>query len=65
MQNSQIISFDDAAQVRKDILRKAKDQLEKLLEEVVQDYHASWQVSRKVLEGRNQYQDYVKLEGVY
>nr|CAB3222851.1 rho GTPase-activating protein 35 [Phallusia mammillata] len=60
---SKIISFDDAAQVRKNILKAAKEQLEKLLEDKVEDYHESWQTARQKLENETQYRQFVELEG--
>jgi len=59
-----VISFEDAAQARKDLLKEAKENLEGLLMEVVKDYHATWHVARRDLENKQQYLDYVKLEGI-
>ena len=56
-------SFDDAAQARKELLKEAKEKLESLLIEIVDDYHAVWLVARKNLEGKPEYLEYVKLEG--
>jgi len=59
----QIVSFDDAARVRKELLKDAKENLENLLEQTVSDYHESWQTARRNLENQPEYLRYVELEG--
>ena len=59
----QIISFKDAADARKELLKNAKEKLENLLAEKVTSYHETWPNARRILEDKPEYKDYVRLEG--
>nr|XP_018670541.1 rho GTPase-activating protein 35 isoform X1 [Ciona intestinalis]XP_026693614.1 rho GTPase-activating protein 35 isoform X2 [Ciona intestinalis] len=60
---SKIASFEDAAQVRKELLKDAKKKLETLLAHTVVKYDESWTTARKTLENELDYQRFVDLEG--
>lgn len=62
-QKAKILSYNDAARLRKDLLETSTDAVERLIEKAITDYHMTWSQANKMLSSYKEWAEFVQLFG--